>query len=536
MHDGSRWWPSPNEETWQPLANLEPSVAARHLQEIAGGATIGDRFAGRPDAPHEIGEDLVEGILAACTRDDDGYLVMKEVDFSHTSFPQSLELGPASTFGGHGPVRFQGGASFRSASLLRLNLVGCEVQGDLDLTAVNVRSYGDFRNIRIHGSVVAEYMRVERIAGFGGMVVGKDANFGGSEVGENFALWPISVAGAVNLTSVDFVERAGIRVCSGSIDLSACTFDKGGTVELVGRHDPVADSEDISWLWGPTTPASELVAGPPHEVERAIIDLSHIRTDDRLEITVSDGASGQSSKPDLTLRSLEGARLDSPLIIAPVVDLSSCSFQRASGLSHLRLLGGTTRFARLGSRRAIADEFSQRTVGRPSSAEVEATYRQLRGALEESNAYAAAGDFFYGEMEMRRSSATSNLRDLRTASGREAWRQAGAVISEAGILWAHWLTSGYGLRASRAVAAWFTIVAVAAALMIQGSFDPAGIGADETYWSAMEFSFRSSISFLNPPDAPGLTGPDFWAQAAVRLTGPALIGLAVVAIRARVRR
>ncbi|MGW2569400.1 pentapeptide repeat-containing protein, partial [Streptomyces sp. NPDC001537] len=54
-------------------------------------------------------------------------------------------------------------------------------------------------------------------------------------------------------------------------------------------------------------------------------------------------------------------------------------------------------------------------------------YRQLRKALEDSKFEPGAGDFYYGEMEMRR-------RDSRQTSPAERW-----------LLHVYWLVSGYGL-------------------------------------------------------------------------------------------
>lgn len=62
---------------------------------------------------------------------------------------------------------------------------------------------------------------------------------------------------------------------------------------------------------------------------------------------------------------------------------------------------------------------------------VEGVYRQLRTSLEASKAYSAAADFYYGEMEMRRMAAARPSIDR-------------------GLIALYKVTSGYGVRASRA--------------------------------------------------------------------------------------
>ncbi|MFC8146817.1 hypothetical protein ACFUKV_34545 [Streptomyces paradoxus] len=59
--------------------------------------------------------------------------------------------------------------------------------------------------------------------------------------------------------------------------------------------------------------------------------------------------------------------------------------------------------------------------------------RQLRKAFEDGKNEPGAADFYYGEMEMRRHERTGTTR------------------AERGLLHDHWMLSGCGLRASRAL-------------------------------------------------------------------------------------
>ncbi|WP_308076687.1 hypothetical protein [Streptomyces hydrogenans] len=69
----------------------------------------------------------------------------------------------------------------------------------------------------------------------------------------------------------------------------------------------------------------------------------------------------------------------------------------------------------------------------PDPDDVAALYRQLRKAFEDGKNEPGAADFYYGECEMRRHDRT------------------GTPKTERRLLWAYWLLSGYGLRASRAL-------------------------------------------------------------------------------------
>lgn len=76
-------------------------------------------------------------------------------------------------------------------------------------------------------------------------------------------------------------------------------------------------------------------------------------------------------------------------------------------------------------------------------------YRELRKGREDAKEELGAADFYYGEMAMRR----------QAARGVERW-----------LLTGYWAVSGYGLRASRAVAAFLIVVVVFAGLLYGWGF------------------------------------------------------------------
>lgn len=268
------------------------------------------------------------------------------------------------------------------------------------------------------------------------------------------------------------------------------------------------------------------------------------------------------------------------------LDLTRCRFHGAHGLDELRIDPGCT-FAssrdelvtpaswlrpRLHTRRRIiADETLVPGLKRPAPVpseqdpvaqlveartpgEVAETYRALRKSMEDAKNEPGAADFYYGEMQMRR-------------------RSTGRGLTERALITAYWLVSGYGLRAGRALAALVVLMAIAAGVFmnppwatVTKSFYPADQATsvelrpvltpgrdlaiagtmtitepDRRSLTAKEaalFSLRESVALIRPasdnrfrPQSVGVV-----ADIALRILGPLLIALAVLAIRARTKR
>src|ERR1022692_5280189 len=115
-------------------------------------------------------------------------------------------------------------------------------------------------------------------------------------------------------------------------------------------------------------------------------------------------------------------------------------------------------------RLVVLDEYQWRAArdrGRPwgqpddetlPAANIADLYRSLRKGREDGKDSAGAGDFYYGEMEMRRRAANRAERIL---------------------LWAYWLISGYGMRAWRGVALRVPLLLPANALGLPSRLHPA---------------------------------------------------------------
>ncbi len=150
--------------------------------------------------------------------------------------------------------------------------------------------------------------------------------------------------------------------------------------------------------------------------------------------------------------------------------------------------------------------------------------RALRKAREDDKDEPGAADFYYGEMEMRRA------RPRRGHGGQSGAASRGRV--ERGILTAYWLVSGYSLRAWRAVA-WLAVITAlfAAAFHLVGFAVPP---RPVSYWTSLLYAFRATLSLAD--NQVTLTAWGSLLQAVLRLTGPVLLGLALLALRGRVKR
>ena len=220
------------------------------------------------------------------------------------------------------------------------------------------------------------------------------------------------------------------------------------------------------------------------------------------------------------------------------VDLADCRFAGAHNLDKLRLeaahLRALTRCSGMGAppghcrgscvagSRARPGRWSApawptpRQTGGAEPGAVAVLYRALRKSREDAKDEPGAADFYYGEMEMRR-----HDRGEGHASG--GWSRG--LVSR-GVLTAYWLVSGYGLRAWRSLAALAAVMAVSAAV-----FRLWGFTHSTSYWKSLLFAFRSTLSLTDAQVTLTAWGGLF--QAILRLTGPVLLALTLLALRGR---
>ena len=94
----------------------------------------------------------------------------------------------------------------------------------------------------------------------------------------------------------------------------------------------------------------------------------------------------------------------------------------------------------------------------------------------------------------------------------------------------YWLTSGYGMRASRALIALGVTVACGALLLAEFGFERRA-----SYWQSLLFAIESSVGLLRAAEL-NLTPAGELVTIALRLLGPLFFGLALLSLRGRVKR
>jgi hypothetical protein len=145
-------------------------------------------------------------------------------------------------------------------------------------------------------------------------------------------------------------------------------------------------------------------------------------------------------------------------------------------------------------------------------------YRALRKAREDNNDQAGAGDFYYGEMAMRlRASVPAGPGSL-------------SVWVERLVIGGYWLIAGYGMKASRSLLVLVVTIALAAELLTRYGFQ-----STATFGCSLLFATQSSLEPIHPPEA-SLSAFGEVVQLALRLTGPILVGLTILALRSRIKR
>ncbi|USQ89886.1 pentapeptide repeat-containing protein (plasmid) [Streptomyces phaeoluteigriseus] len=461
-----------------------------------------------------------------------------------------------------GSVTFEGVALFGSATFkreARFGLVAFEgdarfgwvaFEGDAWFGSVTFKGIAGFGSVTFEGVALFESATFKGDAGFGSATFEGDARFG----------------------SATFVEadQFGPLVCAGRVVLSGAAF--GGPVTL---SFAVRRLECRRTRWSST---AEI------RLRYATVDFAHAVFEYPLTIAAEPDpfvfTDGQPLAEDLfpsaydpgvRVASLRG--VDAAHLVLADLDLSGCLFAGTVHLDQLRLEGACTfdtappavhwrRWppVRFTERRVLAEEHHWRAgqpgavrgwnaavlgAGRAGPLQLAPVYRALRKAFEDGKHEPGAADFYYGEMEMRR-----HADDIPR--------------SERGLLTAYWALSGYGLRASRALA-WLgtamvlTIVLLMALGLAQDTPKqtatgtvPAGGGkvtfeidkddpqkptgnrfTGERFEKALNITLNSVVFRSSGQD---LTTTGTYIEMTSRLTEPVLLGLAVLAVRNRVKR
>ncbi|MEU8549056.1 pentapeptide repeat-containing protein [Streptomyces roseoverticillatus] len=362
----------------------------------------------------------------------------------------------------------------------------------------------------------------------------------------------------------------GPLVCVGCVGLDGAVFETPATIEIAATAVSCRRTRWMSTaalrLRYATADLTDAVLSAPVAVAAHPTPFTHS------DVRAVDEGLLAGAERGVRVTSVRG--VDAAHLVLTDTDLSACRFFGAFHLDQIRLEGHCT-FApvpegwyirppfRWTRRRTLAEEHHWRapraisglspprrwrpgspTVRIPQPAEVAATYRQLRKALEDSKNEPGSADFYYGEMEMRRHDRTPET-----------------TAVERGLLRAYWLISGYGLRASRALF-WlgFTMASTVLALMLWGLPtnvplpSASGITTGNTIslnakkpdlsitgdrWTLRraDRAVRASVNaVVFRTSGQDLTPAGRYIEIVSRIVEPILLALAVLAVRERVKR
>ncbi|MFJ9641438.1 pentapeptide repeat-containing protein [Streptomyces sp. NPDC101178] len=365
-------------------------------------------------------------------------------------------------------------------------------------------------------------------------------------------------------------DRFGPVVCAGRMVLSGATFGGPVTLWLAARR---LECRRTRWAATAEIRLRYTTVDFAHAVFEYPLTIAAepapFVLDDGSELT--ETAFTGASDPAVRVASLRG--VDAAHLVLADIDLSTCLFTGTVHLDQIRLDGdcafdttpSPARWwhwppVRFTKRRVLAEEHHWRAgqpgavrgwntavlgAGRVGPLHLAPAYRALRKAFEDGKHEPGAADFYYGEMEMRR-----HADDIPRG---ERW-----------LLTAYWALSGYGLRASRALA-WlgaamlltigllmaFGIAENTPSQTATGTVPPGGgnvtfeIDKDdpqnpsgnrftgERFEKALNATLNSVVFRSSGQD---LTTTGTYIEMTSRLTEPVLLGLAVLAIRNRVKR
>lgn len=489
---------------------IEEIVLQRLLSTIASANADSDSTPLSPDRKAEIWSEInFEGARFVDGANFHGVVFKKAAYFDHAEFCGRADFG-GGEFSDHADfdnARFGADATFHGTIFDdHAGFQNAHFKDTARFVTAKFRSYVDLEGAR-----------------FAGLADMREASF---QFARRFGRF--EVADRLQLDHCEFAERTTIEVSAAAISAASAIFAEGVRL-LVEGAEMELDCVDFGR-------SATLSALAPHG-------------DD----TVHPYLSNQPK-----LLTLHGAQVSSLAISG--VDLTRCRFFGAHGLETMVIEPSclwchTPRQRRLSDRQILCEEWGwrqakeirRRSEGWREAAvwsrgestfedrlrpfpgernllpmELAALYRALRKAREDNKDQAGAGDLYYGEMEMRRNAPSFE--------GRGRIRS----LCDKAIITGYWLLSGYGLKASRALIAWLAVTLVAALALARW-----GISPSPSAGRSVLFAIESTTSLVRPAYLPNpyvLRSTGEAIQVSLRLIGPVLFGLFLLALRARVKR
>ncbi|MGW1189254.1 pentapeptide repeat-containing protein [Streptomyces sp. NPDC002559] len=499
-----------------------------------------------------------------------------DAGFGFTTFTGDAGFGSATFTGdaGFGSATFTGAAGFGSATFT----------GDAWFGFTTFTRFAGFESATFTGDAWFGSATFTGAARFESATFTGDARFWSATFTGDAGFESATFTGDAGFESATFTadakfesatfERAaslGPLVCAGQVQLSGAVFGGPVTLLLAARR-----LECRRTRWSAT---AEL------RLRYATVDFAHAVFEYPLTIAaeasplmLADGQpmaeQGLDGAPDARVRMASLRGVDAAHLVLADVDLSRCLFTGTVHLDQLRLEGACTfakvpsrtawrrwRPVRFTKRRTLAEEHHWRAsqpaaipgwnmavsrTGHVGPAQMAPVYRALRKAFEDGKNEPGAADFYYGEMEMRRHDRANTTR------------------AERGLLHGYWLLSGYGLRASRALG-WLAAAMFVTIVLLMGfglpkddpkqeatgtvppgggtvtfeidKNDPQNPTGDrfsgQRFEKALNVTLNSVVFRSSGQD---LTTAGTYIEMASRVTEPILLGLAVLAVRNRVKR
>ena len=511
----------PFDRCLQHLTSAEVDQACTNLKPGADIDVRGVRFSAR----------ILDRLKAAVT-DTDGKPVFGTATFSGARFEVTAPFSDA-RFNGDAcfdGVQFAADATFRAVTFGKnASFAEARFEGNARFPGIIVKGDATFRGARFTSAADFAHATFHRDASF------SRAAFSGEVLG------PVAIRDVLDLDSTVFEQKVTVEAAASRVLARRASF-AGATLRFDFAEvciDHATSSEPLT-----VAPASREIS--------------------TWGIRPARGDRATASQPsELTLLSLRS--VDASQLLLVDVDLSECRFVDAANIDELRFEGSRSHFAipptphgwrRLfppTRRQLLAEEWDWRSGRRfawpPRQHSAPAldperilvTYRQLRKAQEDAKNEPGAADFYYGEMEMRRHASTT-------------------PAAEKLILTLYWAVSGYGLRGARAL--WALVISLALSSVAFATF---GFGPSQTirylplpsprpglaqayqqmaitgprpgWLSALFYSLHSSTSLLSgSTPAPPLTALGEAVQITLKLLGPLFIGLAILAVRNRIKR
>ncbi|WP_285608670.1 pentapeptide repeat-containing protein [Actinokineospora globicatena] len=454
-------------------------------------------------------------------------------------------------------VTFAEHAYFRDADFARrAHFGGAAFAGRVDFSGADFAEKADFKDATFNKRVVLGMLSAD-------WFVLDGARF------EQYSLIEV-LAETVSAVGARFDAGVELRVGYARVSLRRTFF--GAPSSLTGVPEAGALTADPAWADLVGLTARPMSNKLPRAITRKRVNVWL----DRRSVTARSVQRGGIEDWMPQLYSLQEA--DVAQLTVADVDLLWCRFAGAHHLDELRVEGmapfnrtpgwrigwAWPPVWRWGERRVLAEEHPWRAQRRkyggwadrfpdlnwkmPSpdvgAERLAVLYRSLRKAFEDGKNEAGAGDFYYGEMDARRHAPSTSR-------------------AERLVLTAYWLVSGYGQRASRALALLAATIGVLFALLttyglpensaaqqivvpagqVTGVLEikaaPAVLPPAGQRWTADRAGrairvVLGSVVFRDTDQR--LTPAGVWTVMAGRALGPLLLALAALAIRARVKR